>query len=58
MEAGLGRICAMYRMPTARKLDLFPSESKTPRYLKLWLAFSGSCTRSASPFRNLHTAAV
>ena len=35
MEVGLGRICAMYRMPTAWELDLRSSGLKTPRFLKL-----------------------
>ena len=35
MEAGLGRICAVYRLSTAQELDLCASELKTPRFLKL-----------------------
>ena len=37
MEAGSGRICAAYRLATAREVDLCASELKTPRYLKLCL---------------------
>ena len=38
MEAGSGRICAAYRLPTAHEFDFCASELKMLRYLKLWLA--------------------